>query len=63
MEEVYDMITVDAARALGINNFDMKAGNPANLVVLTQESVWKALWEHEAPMAVIKDGKDVTLVE
>jgi cytosine deaminase len=63
MEEVYDMITVDAAKALGISDFEMKEGNPANLVVLTQESVWKALWEHEAPMAVIKDGKDVTLSE
>ncbi len=61
MEEIYDMITVDAARALGIKDFEMEEGNPANLVVLTQESVWKALWEHEAPMAVIKDGKDVTL--
>jgi len=63
MEEVYDMITVDAAKALGIRNFVMKVGNPANLVVLTQESVWKALWEHEAPLVVIKDGKDVTIRE
>ena len=49
-----------AAKALGIKDFEMKEGNPANLVVLTQESVWKAFWEHEAPLAVIKAGKDVT---
>ena len=61
MEVVYDMITTTAAKALGIKNFEMKEGNPANLVVLTQESVWKAFWEHEAAVAVIKDGKDVTL--
>lgn len=61
MEVVYDMITTTAAKALGIKNFEMKEGNPANLVVLTQESVWKAFWEHEAPLAVIKAGKDVTL--
>lgn len=61
MEEVYDMITVDAARAIGIPDFEMKVGNPANLVVLTQDSVWKALWEHEAPAVVIKDGKEVTV--
>jgi cytosine deaminase len=61
MEVVYDMITTTAAKALGIKNFEMKEGNPANLVVLTQESVWKAFWEHEAPIAVIKNGKDVTL--
>lgn len=63
MEVVYDMITTTAAKALGVRDFEMKEGNPANLVVLTQESVWKALWEHEAPMAVIKAGKDVTLKE
>lgn len=63
MEVVYDMITTTAAKALGVRDFEMKEGNPANLVVLTQESVWKALWEHEAPMAVIKAGKDVTLRE
>ncbi len=61
MEVVYDMITTTAAKALGIKDFEMKEGNPANLVVLTQESVWKAFWEHEAPLAVIKAGKDVTL--
>ncbi len=63
MEGVYDMITTHAATALGIKNFEMVEGNPANLVVLTQESVWKALWEHEAPMAVIREGRDVTLRE
>jgi len=61
MEVVYDMITTTAAKALGIKDFEMTEGNPANLVVLTQESVWKAFWEHEAPLAVIKAGKDVTL--
>jgi len=63
MEIIYDLITTNAARALGIKNFKMKEGNPANLVVLTQESVWKGLWEHEAPKYVIKDGKNVTLKE
>jgi cytosine deaminase len=59
MEMVYDMLTVSAARALGIRNFELMEGNPANLVVLTQPNVWKALWEHEAPSVVIKDGKVV----
>jgi cytosine/creatinine deaminase len=61
MEVVYDMITTTAAKALGIRDFEMAEGNPANLVVLTQPNVWKAFWEHEAPLAVIKAGKDVTL--
>lgn len=61
MEKIYDMITTNAAGALDIKNFEMKEGNEANLVVLTQENVWKALWEHEAPAYVIFRGKDVTL--
>jgi len=44
-----------------IREFALKEGNPANLVVLTQPNVWKALWEHEAPAYVIKNGKDITL--
>jgi cytosine deaminase len=57
----YDMITTNAARALSIEEFDLEEGNRANLVVLNAESVWEAIWNHEAPLHVIKDGKDVTL--
>lgn len=63
MEKIYDMITTNAAKALAIEGHELKEGNPANLVVLTQENVWKALWEHEAPAAVIRNGKDITLKE
>jgi cytosine deaminase len=56
MEILYDMITVRAAQALGIRDFEMKADNPANLVVLNAESVWEAIWTHQAPVHVIKDG-------
>jgi cytosine/creatinine deaminase len=57
MEILYDMITTRAAQALGIHDFELKAGNPANLVVLNAESVWEAIWTHQAPMHVIKDGR------
>lgn len=61
MEKIYDMITTKAAKALGMKGHELKEGKPANLVVLKQENVWKALWEHEAPAYVIKSGKDITL--
>jgi cytosine deaminase len=61
MEILYDLITTRAAQALGIREFELKEGNRANLVVLNAESVWEALWSHEAPLVVIKDGRDVTL--
>jgi cytosine deaminase len=61
MEILYDLITTKAAEALGIPDFELKEGNRANLVVLNAESVWEALWSHEAPLHVIKDGREVTL--
>ena len=61
MEQIYDMITTNAARALNMLGHELREVNPANLVVLRQENIWKALWKHEAPLCVIKDGKDITL--
>lgn len=60
MEILYDMITTRAAQALGIHDFEMKAGNPANLVVLNAESVWEAIWTHQAPLHVIKGGRPIS---
>lgn len=61
MEILYDLITTNAARAMGIRNFELKEGNPANLVVTDADSICNLLREHAAPLHVIKDGKDVTL--
>jgi cytosine deaminase len=60
MEILYDLITTQAARAMGIRRFEIQEGNKANLVVLDAESVWEALAYHEPPRHVIKDGKEVT---
>ena len=61
MDVLYDLITTKAAQVLGIKDFEMKEGNRANLVVLDAESVREALTHHEAPLHVIKDGKEVTI--
>ncbi|MEA1910498.1 MAG: amidohydrolase family protein [Spirochaetota bacterium] len=58
---LYDLITTNAAKALGIKNFELAVGNEANIVVLGVESTVKALWSHEAPVAVIKAGKNITV--
>lgn len=63
MEILYDLITTKAAQAMAINDFKLEEGNKANLVVLNAKDVWEALTGHEAPLYVIKDGKDVTLKE
>ena len=57
MEVLYDMITVDAATAMGIQDHSVKVGAPANLVVLRQPDLLEALRFHQSPMAVISGGK------
>jgi cytosine deaminase len=56
MEKLYDMITCDAARCMGLHDFALKVGAPAHLVVLTQPNVLEALRYHERPAHVISHG-------
>ncbi len=61
METLYDMITTQPARAMGLKDFALKVGAPANLVVLRQKSVLEALRNHESPLHVISHGRLVDL--
>jgi len=57
MEVLYDIITTDAATAMGIQDHSLEVGSPANLVVLRQPDLLEALRFHQPPMAVISGGK------
>lgn len=57
METLYDMVTVNAARAIGLKDFALKVGAPAHLVVMEQQNVLEVLRYHEAPRYVISHGK------
>lgn len=57
MEVLYDMVTTNAARAIGLQNFELKEGAPANLVVLDQPNVLEALRFHEKPLYVLSHGR------
>jgi cytosine deaminase len=59
MDRLYDMITIDAARAMGLTDFGLKVGAPAHLVVLNAPNVLEALREHAAPAVVISHGRIV----
>jgi cytosine deaminase len=61
MEKLYDMITVDAAKSIGIKNHKLEEGNPANLVVLNEDNVLDALRYHREPKFVISNGRLVDL--
>ena len=57
IETLYDMITINPARAMNIKNHTIKINVPANLVVLKAPNVIEALREHAAPLHVISNGK------
>ncbi len=57
IETLYDMVTVNAARAMNVNDHLLKVGAPANLVVLNAPNVLEALREHAAPLYVISGGR------
>ena len=57
MEILYNLVTTNAADALGLQNHRLEAGGTADLVILEAGSVWEAIWNHEAPRYVVKNGK------
>ena len=57
MERLYDMVTVDGARAMNLEGFGLAVGNRADLVVLDAADVREALREHAAPAHVVSQGK------
>jgi len=61
IENLYDMITVNAARAMNLGDHIVRVGAPANLVVLQAPNVLEALREHTAPAHVIRDGELIDL--
>lgn len=56
LETLYDMVTVNAGRAMNVNSHSLNIGAPANLVVLSAPNVLEALREHEAPLYVVSHG-------
>ncbi|MEM2902496.1 MAG: amidohydrolase family protein [Candidatus Bathyarchaeia archaeon] len=63
MEQLYDMITKNAAKAIGLNGYGLKVGNKANLVVLNVKSPYEALMYQDVPAYVISDGKLIVETE
>ncbi|WGS65546.1 amidohydrolase family protein [Marinitoga aeolica] len=56
MEILYDMITINGAKSMGIKDFEIKEGNLANLVILKEKNILESLRNHEKPQYVIFKG-------
>lgn len=57
LELVYDMVTTMAAKVLNMKNHELKVGGDADLVVLKEKDIKHAIWYHEEPIYVVKEGK------
>lgn len=60
LDLIYDAVTINPARAIGLREHSIAVGNVANLVVLEGATVAEALRFHAAPQAVCSHG---TLVD
>jgi cytosine deaminase len=54
---LYDMITLEPAKAINLEKFGLSVGAPANLVVLDQPDEVEALRYHGPPAHVISHGR------
>jgi len=61
MEVLYDMISVDAARSMGVGDFGLEVGKTANLVVLQDDSVVEAFRNHREVKHLVSHGSLVDL--
>lgn len=59
IETLFDMVTVNAARAMNLRDHVLRAGSPANLVVLDAPNIIEAVRAHAAPLHVISAGKRI----
>jgi cytosine/creatinine deaminase len=57
LNKLYDMITTQAFRAMGLPGMELRTGSPADLVILQASSILEALRTHAAPQHVISHGR------
>jgi cytosine deaminase len=59
-ETIYDMITVNPAKMLHVNNYGLASGKDANIVILNADSLLEAYTYQAEPSYVIRNGKLVS---
>jgi cytosine deaminase len=55
-EVIYDMITSNAAKVLGLRMYRIVMGNPANLIVLDAKNLREAFAYHSKPAFIVRGG-------
>jgi cytosine deaminase len=59
IETLFEMVTVNAARAMNVRDHVLRVGFPANLVVLDAPNIIEAVRAHAAPLHVISGGNRI----
>jgi cytosine deaminase len=63
MRAAYDAVTVNAARAIGLSDYGLAVGNPADFVVLQARDPIEAIRLKAARLAVVRAGTIIALSE
>jgi cytosine deaminase len=56
----FDMVTGNAARTLGLKDYGIAEGNPANLVLVDAPDKWDAIRRLATTTLVVKDGEVIS---
>ena len=63
LRECFEMITTRSARILNLQNYGIKVGNPADIVVIDSQSPDRAVAEIRRPLTVFKNGVQTVICE
>lgn len=63
IEACFDMLTTQSARILGLKDYGLAAGNPADVVVIDATSRKQAIAEVAQPVAAFKNGRQTMVWE
>lgn len=63
IQKAFEMPGYSAAKSFGLQDYGIKVGNPANLLILPVQSELDALRLHPAPTLVMRDGKVLVQTE
>ena len=56
----FDMVTVNAARTLGLKDYGIAEGKPGNLVLVDAPDRWEAIRRLAPTTLVVKDGEVIS---
>ncbi len=63
VQDLFDMITVNGAKTMGLKNYGIQVGNPADMIILDAESEFDAIRLGAETLYTLRKGKVVSRTE